>query len=93
MLHAVAMAGQLGSIPCSVEKFVDAMVLMSDNHRTKDEELGFGGMLHMKSVKMRKSLLKCLLDNYDPTEDRVKFGTGESFTITPYDVEVIMPYE
>ena len=65
------------------KKFVDAMVLMSDNHRTKDEELGFGGMLHMKSVKMRKSLRKCLLDNYDPTEDRVKFGTGESFTITP----------
>lgn len=39
---------------------------------------------------MRKTLLKCLLDYYDHIEGRVKFGTGESFTITSYDVEVII---
>ena len=83
MLHAVAMAGQLGSIPCSVEKFVDEhMVALSENHGTKIEELGLGCMLQMKSVKMRNSLLKCLLDYYDPVEGTS--STGESFTITSH---------
>ncbi|RLN34699.1 hypothetical protein C2845_PM03G34990 [Panicum miliaceum] len=84
------MAGKLGSIPCSVEKFFHVIGALCNIKRNKIEELGLGCMLEIKSVKMRKSLLKCLIDYYDPNEDKVKFGTGDSFTISSNDVELIM---
>jgi hypothetical protein len=39
---------------------------------------------------MRKSLLKCLLDYYDHVQERFNFESGESFSISAHDVELIM---
>jgi hypothetical protein len=47
-------------------------------------------MLEIQEVKLRKNLLHCIFQHYDPKEDRVKLGSGESFSLYPYDVHCIM---
>ena len=57
-----------------MEKFVEAMVALSENHGTKIEELGLGCMLQMQSVYLSIGL-KCFLDYYDPIYRRyIKYG-------------------
>jgi hypothetical protein len=55
------------------------------------QEVKLRKYLALQEVKLRKSLLKCIVDCYDPTEDRVTFGSGESFSITPDDIHTMRP--
>jgi hypothetical protein len=55
------------------------------------QEVKLRKYLALQEVKLRKSLLKCIVDCYDLTEDRVTFGSGESFSITPDDIHTMRP--
>jgi hypothetical protein len=63
---------------------------LDDGRKTRIKELGFEGMLSLKPIEMRENLLNCLIQLYNPLEERFIFGTGESFTLYAIDVELIM---
>lgn len=42
---------------------------------------------------MAYDLVQCLQEIYDPTEEKFRFASGESFSIYPFDVHVIMGLE
>lgn len=77
-------------IPCSIEKFYDTASLLGIDQKKQIEALGLGGLLQIRNIKMRRTLLQCLIQNYDPIQEKIKFGSGESFGLYPYDVEAIM---
>jgi hypothetical protein len=59
------METNLGKIPCSVVRFVQFFLLRED----RKARFGFESMLSIEEVKLRKSLLRCIIECYDPIED------------------------
>jgi hypothetical protein len=47
-------------------------------------------MLEIQEVKLRKKLLHCIFQHYDPKDESVTLGSGERFSLHPYDVHNIM---
>jgi hypothetical protein len=84
------METQLGQIPCSVEQFVQTIFLLREDRKARVRELGFASMLSIPEVKLRKSLLRSIIECYDPIEDKVTFESGQSFSVLPPDVDIIM---
>jgi hypothetical protein len=80
----------LGQIPCSVKWFVQTVFLVRDDRKERIRQLGFASLLSIQEVKLRKSLLRCIIDSYEPTQDRVTMLSGETFSVSPPDAHIIM---
>jgi hypothetical protein len=80
----------LGQIPCSVKQFVQTVFLVREDRKERIRQLGFASLLTIEEVKLRKSLLRCIVDCYDPTQDRVTMLSGETFSVSPPDAHIIM---
>jgi hypothetical protein len=65
-------------------------LFLDDDHRTRIKELGFEDAENQEEVKLHKNLLNCIFQYYDPKEERAIFGSGESFSICLYDVDIIL---
>jgi hypothetical protein len=74
------MAIKIGTIPCSVNQFIEIVSCFNEERQTRIKDLGFESMLSLKPVKMRKNLLNCLIDLCDLVADRFNFGSGD---VTP----------
>jgi hypothetical protein len=69
---------------------VQTIFLLREDRKARVGELGFASMLSIPEVKLRKSLLRSIIECYDPIEDKVTFESGQSFSVLPTDVDIIM---
>lgn len=75
---------------CSPKRFVDCLEGFTDKQKADIHEIGFGSLLKLRCVNLRRNICLNLLNRVDYTVYQTNFGSKKNFRITASNIEAIL---